>query len=216
VSVDPLHQETFAALAKVLDERVVSRAFDRALEKLKADQGAAGERRAVLDRDIGAARGREQNLARAIASLPPDGLPDAILTELKSEQARRHALERERAELDGAERFAATSRETLRAEIATALSDLRQLLTASLPQARQALRWLGARFTLKPVTVPGGRRGVEFTGTGSYATLFSRVLALPGQVRGNSGRQDRALSLVSPRGFVGFWKPIFQGVIKIA
>ena len=166
VSIDPLHEETFAALAGVLDERVVSRAFERALDKFKADHSTVGDRRAVLDREIEAAQGRERNLARAVALLPPDGLPDAILTELKAEQARRQGLERERAELDGAERFAATSREALKAEVSEALSDLSALLTASVPQARQALRWLGARFALKPVMLPDGRRGVEFSGGG--------------------------------------------------
>lgn len=48
--------------------------------------------------------------------------------------------------------------------------------TASVPEARQALRWLGARFTLKPVTLDGGQRGVEFSGAGSYRqTLLAGV-----------------------------------------
>ena len=183
----------------------MSRAFERALDKFKANQSTVGDRRAVLDREIETARVRERNLTRAIASLTPDGTPDAILSELKSEQARRQGLERERAELDGAERFAAASSDALKAEVSEALSDLTALLTASLPQARQALRWLGARFTLKPVKLPDGRRGVEFRGDGSYAKLFSRVLALS-EVRGKSGNGHRALSMVSPTGHVRWWQ----------
>jgi hypothetical protein len=80
------------------------------------------------------------------------------LTELKFEQGRRRDLERERAELDGAERFAAPSHEVRKAEISVALSDLsaapRRLNPAG---AAGPLDGSEARFTLKPVTLPDGR-----------------------------------------------------------
>jgi hypothetical protein len=80
------------------------------------------------------------------------------LTELKFEQGRRRDLERERAELDGAERFAAPSHEVRKAEISVALSDLSA--GSSPPQSRRRGRpsdGSEARFTLKPVTLPDGR-----------------------------------------------------------
>jgi hypothetical protein len=63
---------------------------------------------------------------------PPDELPDAILTELKSEEARRHGLECERPDWMAPNNLRPRPARPSRAEIATALSDLRQLLTASL------------------------------------------------------------------------------------
>jgi hypothetical protein len=109
--------------------------------------------------------------------------PDAILTELKFEQGRRRDLERERAELDGAERFAAPSHEVRKAEISVALSDLsaapRRLNPAGAAGPPMARR-LGSPSS------PSRCLTVEFSGNGSYSPLFSRVLPL--SVKGTEGR----------------------------
>jgi hypothetical protein len=107
--------------------------------------------------------------------------PDAILTELKFEQGRRR--DRERAELDGAERFAAPSHEVRKAEISVALSDLsaapRRLNPAGAAGPPMARR-LGSPSS------PSRCLTVEFSGSGSYSPLFSRVLPL--SVKGTEGR----------------------------
>jgi hypothetical protein len=113
--------------------------------------------------------------------------PDAILTELKFEQGRRRDLERERAELDGAERFAAPSHEVRKAEISVALSDLsaapRRLNPAGAAGPPMARR-LGSHSS------PSRCLTVEFSGNGSYSPLFSRVIPL--SVKGTEGAADAA------------------------
>ena len=63
-------------------------------------------------------------------------------------------------------------------QIREALSNLRTLLRASTPQARQALRRIEARFTIEPTTLPDGRRGVRFVGEGSYRRLIANLIPL--------------------------------------
>jgi hypothetical protein len=63
-------------------------------------------------------------------------------------------------------------------QVREALSNVRTLLGASTPQARQALRRIEARFTVEPTTLPDGRRGVRFVGEGSYRRLLANLIPL--------------------------------------
>jgi hypothetical protein len=137
--------------------------------------------------------------------------PDAVITLLKQEQARRKGLEAERLALVERERLAALTAKEVSQELSGRVTDLRGLLaSASIPKVRQVLRALGASCKVEPAQTAEARRGIRLVASGSYA----RVAPIP-PIPGNVFRE-----VVSPTGFERFTPlperlatAVFEGVV---
>ncbi len=89
-----LETAVLEAVATQLDADVVAAAVAEARRRLEESARHRAERRLALEHELRLVRAREQRLAEAIAhGREPDRTPDAVLDALRTEQARRIALE---------------------------------------------------------------------------------------------------------------------------
>ena len=169
-----LEAAVLEAVAAQLDTHVVDAAVAEALRRLEEGDRHRAERRLALEHELRLVRTREQRLAEAIAQgRDPDAAPDAVLDALRTEQARRIALEADLAQVR--ESVAASPRDLQRLghELRHRAGDVRSLLLRQVPQGRAVLRALFVeRMTFTPV-ITVGTRGYRFVGHGSYGGLLT-------------------------------------------
>jgi site-specific DNA recombinase len=186
VRAELLDRAVFAALTEALKEEAVAVVIEGALAHIR-EAGDTSGRLAVIEADLEAAARRERNLGEAVAE---GGTPEVLISLLKREQARRKALEAERAALAERGRLAGLTAGDATRGLAGRMADLRGLLEGeSVPKVRQLIRALGASFTVNPEATPDGRRGIRLVSKGSYEKLG-----------------DVVLDMVAPTGF----EPVFQ------
>src|SRR5260370_2553673 len=162
------------AMANALDAELVEAAVEQALARLTESSGEEANRRPRLGRQIGEERGREQRLADAIAQgAPGDTPPEALITTLRAEEARRKGLEQELATLPQPPAVISLDRARMARELRTRAGDMRGLLLRQREGAREALQALLAdRVECTPVLI-AGTRGYAFTGDGTLGGLLA-------------------------------------------
>jgi DNA invertase Pin-like site-specific DNA recombinase len=129
------------AVAARLDAQVVAAAVAEALRRLEETERHRAERRLALEQELRLVRAREQRLAEAIAQgREPDPTPDAVLDALRTEQARRIALEADIAHVREPVAGSPRDRQRLEHELRHRAADVRSLLLRQLPQGRAVLR----------------------------------------------------------------------------
>jgi len=161
-------------VAARLDAHVVAAAVAEALRRLEETDRHRTERRLALEHELRLVRAREQRLAEAIAQgREPDPTPDAVLDALRTEQARRIALEADIAVVREPVAGSPRNRQRLEQQLRHRAADVRSLLLQQLPQGRAVLRALLVdRMTFTPV-ITAGTRGYRFAGHGSYGGLLT-------------------------------------------
>src|SRR5713226_1592041 len=169
-----LETAVLETVAARLDPHVVAAAVAEARRRLEETARHRGERRLALEHELRLVRAREQRLAEAIAQgREPDRTPDAVLDALRTEQARRIALEADIAHVREPVTGSPRDQQRLEHQLRHRAADVRSLLLRQLPQGREVLRALLVdRMTFTPV-ITGGTRGYRFAGHGSYGGLLS-------------------------------------------
>lgn len=158
------------ALSDVLDERVLTRAVDKALAKLREGTGGHDDRRAGIAREVSLI---ESRLGRLLEAIMKGGPLDALIAQVKAEEQRKKVLA---IKLDGLQAVAnvrTLDSARLKRDLAERVAATKGLLTRNTAQARQILRkLLEGRMAVEPMA-QGGKRGVRFTGKGTFGALFT-------------------------------------------
>src|SRR5262249_20953804 len=115
--------------------------------------------RPLLEGEIAEARRGEQRLAEAISrGTPGEAAPEALLSALRVEEARRKTLEEQLATLPHSAAAVSLDRDPVARELRTRADDVRAVVRRQGEQAREALRTLlGDRVDCTPVLVAGER-----------------------------------------------------------
>jgi site-specific DNA recombinase len=186
------------AMANALDAELVEAAVAQALARLTESSGEEANRRPMLERAIAEARHREQRLAEAIAQGPPgDTPPEAVITALRAEEARRKGLAQELATLSQPAAVVSLDRARVARELCTRANDVRGLLRRQPEHAREALQALLAdRVECTPVLI-AGTRGYAFTGDGTFGGLLA-ASASSTSYGGPNGIRTRVSALRGP------------------
>ena len=169
-----LETAVLETVAAQLDPQVVAAAVAEARRTLEETARHRAERRLALEHELRLVRAREQRLAEAIAQgREPDRTPDAVLDALRTEQARRIALEADIAHVREPVAGSPRDQQRLEHQLRHRAADVRSLLLRQLPQGREVLRALLVdRMTFTPV-ITAGTRGYRFAGNGSYGGLLA-------------------------------------------
>ncbi len=158
------------AVSDVLDERVLARAVDKALAKLRAGTGGHDDRCARIERELSLI---ELRLRRLLEAIMNGGRLDALIAQVKAEEQRKKALAAELDELKAVAKVRTLDSARLKKDLAERVAGTKGLLTRNTAQARQALRkLLEDRIAVEPVE-QDGKRGVRFTGKGTFGGLLT-------------------------------------------
>ena len=188
-----LETAVLETVATQLDADVVAAAVAEARRRLEETARHRGERRLALEHELRLVRAREQRLAEAIAQgREPTPAPDAVLDALRTEQARRIALEADIAHVREPVAGSPRDQQRLEHQLRHRAADVRSLLLRQLPQGREVLRALLVdRMTFTPV-ITAGTRGYRFAGHGSYGGLLAGT-TWPTTSGGPNGIRTRVL-----------------------
>jgi DNA invertase Pin-like site-specific DNA recombinase len=173
-----------AAICALLDEHVLGTAVDRAFSRLTAGVQEQRERKATVERELGAIQIRIERLLDALAdgSLPKD----EVAGRLNAEKSRKDALTVERDRLTSVLRATDIDAARLKAELLVKVQDVKALLGRHIPQARQMLRKLLAdKIELEPVG-QGRKRGYKFRGALTVDRLIAGDTLTQGEVNNTS------------------------------
>jgi site-specific DNA recombinase len=186
-----LEMAVLEAVAARLDAPVVDAAVAEALRRVEERDQQRGERRLALEQELRLVRAREQRLAEAIAQGgEPNTAPDAVLDALRTEQARRVALEAHVAQVREPVAGSPRDLQQLERQLRHRAADVRSLLLRRLPQGRAMLRALLVdRMTFTPV-ITAETRGYRFAGQGSYGGLLTGT-TWPTTIGGPNGIRTR-------------------------
>src|SRR5262245_20958971 len=167
---EQLDQVVLQAIADAIDERILARAVEKALDQLRSGHARRPDRRIAIERELSLLDTHTRNLVDAVAR---GEASDSLFARLKAEETRKRALV---AELEARQQCAALASldgKRLGRELAARTSDIKGLLGRHVPQTRQILRkLLVGRLTCEAFE-NDGQRGYRFTGQGSYVPLLS-------------------------------------------
>jgi len=179
---DRLDAAFLDALAGALDERLITRAVTKALDRVQQRGKEAPDRRAALlrERDVIAA-----GIRHLLDAVKQGRATETLLTELAMQEERAKAIARQLAEVEHQQlaNVVPLDRTRLAARLQAMGRDVRGLLAAGGPETRRVLQRVlnGRRVACEPFRKPG-RRGYRFRATGSYAG------ALSNDIRGPKGK----------------------------
>src|SRR5499433_751482 len=179
---DRLDAAFLDALAGALDERLITRAVTKALDRVQQRGKEAPDRRAALlrERDVIAA-----GIRHLLDAVKQGRATETLLTELAMQEERAKGVARQLAEVEHQQRanVVPLDRTRLAARLQAMGRDVRGLLAAGGPETRRVLQRVlnGRRVACEPFRKPG-RRGYRFRATGSYAG------ALSNDIRGPKGK----------------------------
>jgi len=193
------------AIRNALDDRVVHKAVDLALERLQGDKAPDEARRSQLGLELAAV---EQRIQRGLdALLDGSGAPEELQARLREEKARKQALTEELERLRGREVVVSLDAARLKRDLAKRVKDMVGLLSRHTAQARQVLRRLLVdKIDMLPV-IEAGRRGYRLSGRLTFGRLLQGEAAQLVQVGGNSR------TVVAPTGFERLWTLSFRGFL---
>ena len=172
---DILDAAVVAQLSAALSARAIEVAVAKALGKLRATRARDLDRRVTLDRERAAIETRIAHLGDAIKR---GKATDTLLDLLATEETHRKALAREFAGLADLERVTALDAAAVARDVQAIAEETITLLHGYPAQVRQMIRKLldGGRLRCEPVEVEG-RSGYRFSATGTYARLFTGIVA---------------------------------------
>jgi hypothetical protein len=172
IAQDRLDAVVLQSLAEALDERILERAAQKALQTAKEGQEPPLQQRMALEKELAQA---EEQIAHLVTAVKRGKATDVLLESLEAEQARKQVLQLQLAGLTVKPVAADTGR--IMQDLRKRLVDVRGLLGRHVPQTRQILRKLiVGRLTCEAFD-DGERRGYRFTGQASYAALLPGKLA---------------------------------------
>jgi site-specific DNA recombinase len=170
VPTDALDAAILHAVSDVLDERVLTRAVDKALAKLRAGTDNQVDRRTQIERQLSLIDSRMGRLLEAIMN---GGPLDALVAQVKAEEQRKKALVAELETLQTVVKVSTLDSARLKRNVAERLAGTKALLARNPAQARRALKeLLEDRIAVEPVK-QGGNRAVRFTGKGTFGRLLT-------------------------------------------
>ena len=157
-----------------LDAELVEAAVAQAFARLTETAAETADRRPMLESEIAEARRWEQRLAEAIShGSPGDAAPEALLSTLRTQEARRESLEEQLASLPQPTAVVSVDRDRVARELRSRADDMRSVLRRQGAHAREALQTLLVdRVDCTPVLVAGAR-GYAFTGDGTFGGLLA-------------------------------------------
>jgi len=169
-----LDEAVLEAMGHALDAELIEAAVAQAFARLTETAAETADRRPMLEGEIAEVRRREQRLAEAISrGTPGDAAPEALLSALRVEEARRKSLEEQLATLPESTVAVSVDRNRVARELRTRADDVRSVLRRHGVQAREALQnLLVDRVDCTPVLVAGAR-GYAFTGDGTFGGLLA-------------------------------------------
>ncbi len=185
VRVEALDRALVAALAEVLDDRLLEAAVRRALARLQASQQHVLDRRAQVERDLAQVQHR---IDRSLdAFLDGQGAMPELRAKIEADRQRKDALAAELTALAPAGAVASLDAERITRDLRTYAADLRSLLADNVQQARAALRKLldGRLIDVEPVQHADGRKGFRFRGVVALNRLLAGevLTSLTGAIR---------------------------------
>jgi hypothetical protein len=187
------------AIAEALDEELIARAVEKALQKLRAAPERARDRRATLTAEATLLEARMRHLVDEIGR---GYATDTLRAELQAGEQHQRALAAELAARSRKPTDATLDAKRLRRELRQRAADVRTLLGADIPRARQILqRLLVGRRSCEAFDEPG-RRGYRVRVTGSYAEILPAGIPTP--------------QVVTPAGFEPVGAVQLFGIIKAA
>lgn len=157
------------AIADALDERILARAVEKALDQLRSSHDRLLDRRAAIERDLSLLEKYLRNLVDAVARGEAE---DSLFARLKTEEARKKTLLAEMEVLKRSATVASLDSKRLEREIGERVTDIKGLLGRHVPQTRQILRKLVVGRLTCEAFEKDGQRGYRFTGQGSYEPLL--------------------------------------------
>src|SRR5262249_34857156 len=150
VRQETLDQVLLAAIAEVLDARLLEEAMQRAVQRLRAGQERHLDRRTQIERELSLIEATEARLVDGIAR--GDAM-DPLLARLKAEEARKKALKGELAGLVTRRPAAALDERRALGELRRRVRDVKALLARNVPGTRDLLKTLlVGRLVAEPVT----------------------------------------------------------------
>jgi len=137
------------AVRDVLDERVLTRAIDKALAKLRAGASDHDDRGARIERELSLI---ESRLGRLLEAIMIGGSLDALIAQVKAEEQRKKVLAFELDGLKAVVNARTLDSARLKRDLAERVAGTKGLLTRNTAQARQALRkLLEGRVAVEPM-----------------------------------------------------------------
>ncbi len=169
-----LDEAVLDAMIQALDAELVEAAVAQAFARLTETAAETADRRPMLEGEITEVRRREQRLVDAIAHGPTDhAAPEALLSALRVEEARRKSLQEQLAGLPQSTAVVSIDRDHVSRELRARADDVRGVLERQGLQARETLQnLLVDRVDCTPVLVAGAR-GYAFTGDGTFGGLLA-------------------------------------------
>ena len=194
VRVEALDRALVAALAEVLDDRLLEAAVGRALARLQAGQQHVLDHRAQVERDLVQVQHR---IDRSLdAFLDGQGAMPELRAKIEADRQRKDALTTELAALTNAAAPASLDAERIKRDLRAYAADVRALLADNVQQARAALRKLldGRLINVEPVRHTDGRRGFRFQGVVALNRLLAGevLTSLTGTTRTDTCAAGRA------------------------
>src|SRR5216683_320549 len=136
-----LDEAVLDAMVQALDAELVEAAVAQAFARLTETAAKTADRRPMFESEIAEARRREQRLAEAISrGTPGDAAPEALLSALRVEEARRKSLEEQLATLPESTVAVSVDRNRVARELRTRADDVQGVLHRQGVQAREALQ----------------------------------------------------------------------------
>ena len=166
-----LDAEILRAIAEVLDERILDRAVDKALARLRAGKEQHIDRKTQIDRELSLI---ESKMNRLLDALAEGGAPrDEVVSRMNVEKKRKTSLLDELAGLSQVRMVSAHDANALKRQLRERVSDVKSLLRQNTVQARQMLRkLLAGKLAMEPVADANGR-GYRFRGELSLGRLLT-------------------------------------------
>ena len=183
---DIVNRALLGSIAEVLDARILDRAVDKALARLRSGREKHLERRTQVERELSLLVAKMDRLMDALAEGTRP--KDEIIARLNEEKRRKNALAAELAKLSEIAGIESLDEATLKRELSERVADVKALLDENKIQARQMLLKLlaGSKIEMKGFG-QGRERGYKFRGELSIGRLISGVETNTSDWRGPNG-----------------------------
>jgi site-specific DNA recombinase len=188
-------QVVLEAIRDALDQKIIDASIDKALARLDAGQKPRIDRRFQIEQELSLLEARLARLVQAIAS---GGPIEALIGQLKAEEARKKALADELAGLRGFGKVIDLDAVRIKRDLRGRVADVVALLGRHTFQARQMLRrLLAGKIRMEPIRNEA-QKGYRLFGRLNIGRLLQAEV-LQALQAGNS------LTVVAPTGF----EPVF-------
>ncbi len=176
------------SIAEVLDVRILDRAVDKALTRLRTGLEKHLDRRTQVERELSLLVTKMDRLMDALAE--GTAPKDEIITRLNEEKQRKTVLAAELTKLSELAGIESLDETKLKRELEERVTDVKALLAQNTTQARQMLRKLLAGSKIEMEGFGEGReRGYTFRGELSIGKLITGAATNTSHWRGPNGKR---------------------------